>query len=110
MEIFIYAVWTTGHRHVIVGSDDGALMKFHRRPIMVYTWVCMLQCVICIHVELGMYTDRIGSDRNLVGSDKNYRLSENPTIRSEVSNSILNKVHIANMRLTNSCEVKLIII
>ena len=51
MEIFIYAVWTTGHRHVIMGSDDGALMMFHRRPIMVYTWVCMLQYVIFIHVE-----------------------------------------------------------
>ena len=55
-------------------------------------------------------SDRIGSDRILVGSDKNYRLSENPTIRSEVSNSILNKVRIANMRLTDSCEVELIII
>ena len=38
-------------------------------------------------------SDRIGSDRTLVGSDKNYRLSENPTIRSEVSNSILNNIH-----------------
>ena len=49
MEIFIYAVWTTGHRHVIMCSDDGALLMFHRRPIMVYTLVCMLQCVIFIH-------------------------------------------------------------
>ena len=64
-----------------------------------------------IRYFLGMYTDRIGSDRILVGSDKNCRLSENPTIRSEVSYSILNKVHIGiNMRLTNSCEEKLIII
>ena len=57
-----------------------------------------------------MYTDRIGSDRILVGSDKNYRLSENPTIRFEVSNSILNKIHIADMRLTDRSELKLIII
>ena len=42
--------------------------------------------------SLGMYMDRIGSD-------KNYRLSENPTIRFEVSNSRLNKIHIADMRL-----------
>ena len=57
-----------------------------------------------------MYTDRIGSDRTLVGSDKNYRLSENPTIRSEVSNSSLNNIHIADMLLTDKSEVKLIII
>ena len=57
-----------------------------------------------------MYTDRIGSDRILVGSDKNYRLSENPTIRSEVSNSRLNNIHIADMLLTDKSEVKLIII
>ena len=57
-----------------------------------------------------MYTDRIGSDRTLVGSDKNYRLSENPTIRSEVSNSRLNNIHIADMLLTDKSEVKLIII
>ena len=38
-------------------------------------------------------SDRIGSDRTLVGSDKNYRLSENPTIRSDVSNSRLNNSH-----------------
>ena len=50
-----------------------------------------------------MYTDRIGSN-------KNYRLSENPTIRSKVSNSILNKIHIADMRLIDRSEVKLIII
>ena len=60
--------------------------------------------------HLGMYTDRIGSDRTLVGSDKNYRLSENPTIRSEVSNSRLNNIHIADMLLTDKSEVKLIII
>ena len=46
-------------------------------------------------------SDRIGSDRTLVGSDKNYRLSENPTIRSEVSNSMLNNIHIADMLLTD---------
>ena len=57
-----------------------------------------------------MYTDRIGSDRTLVGSDKNYRLSENPTIRSEVSNNRLNNIHIADMLLTDKNEVKLIII
>ena len=57
-----------------------------------------------------MYTDRIGSDRTLVGSDKNYRLSENPTIRSEVSNSRLNNIHIADMLLTDESEVKWIII
>ena len=47
-----------------------------------------------------------------IGSDKNYRLlSENPTIRSEVSNSIiLNNIHIADMLLTDRSEVKLIII
>ena len=55
-------------------------------------------------------SDRIGSDRTLVGSDKNYRLSENPTIRSEVSNSRLNNIHIADMLLTDKSEVKLIII
>ena len=55
-------------------------------------------------------SDRIGSDRTLVGSDKNYRLSENPTIRSEVSNSRLNNIHIADMLLTDESEVKLIII
>ena len=59
---------------------------------------------------IGMYTDRIGSDRTLVGSDKNYRLSENPTIRSEVSNSRFNNIHIADMLLTDKSEVKLIII
>ena len=53
-----------------------------------------------------MYTDRIGSDRigsdrTLVGSDKNYRLSENPTIRSEVSKSRLNNIHIADTLLTD---------
>ena len=57
-----------------------------------------------------MYTDRIGSDRTFVGSDKNYRLSENPTIRTEVSNSRLNNIHIADMLLTYESEVKLIII
>ena len=55
-------------------------------------------------------SDRIGSDRTLVGSDKNYRLSENPTIRSEVSNSRLNNIHIADMLLTDTSEVNLIII
>ena len=55
-------------------------------------------------------SDRIGSDRTLVGSDKNYRLSENPTIRSEVSNSRFNNIHIADMLLTHKSEVKLIII
>ena len=55
-------------------------------------------------------SDRIGSDRTLVGSDKNYRLSENPTIRSEVSNSRLNNIHIADMLLTDKNEAKLIII
>ena len=55
-------------------------------------------------------SDRIGSDRTLVGSDKNYRLSENPTIRSEVSNSRLNNIHIADMLLTDKSEVKLTII
>ena len=55
-------------------------------------------------------SDVHGSDRTLVGSDKNYRLSVNPTIRSEVSNSILNKIHILDMRLTDRSEVKLIII
>ena len=55
-------------------------------------------------------SDRIGSDRTLVGSDKNYRLSENPTIRSEVSNNRLNNIHIADMLLTDKNEVKLIII
>ena len=55
--------------------------------------------------QLVMYGTRIGSD-------KNYRLlSENPTIRSEVSNSIiLNNIHIADMLLTDRSEVKLIII
>ena len=57
-----------------------------------------------VRTVLGMYTDRIGSD-------KNYRLSENPTIRSEVSNNILNKIHIPDMRLmTDRSEVKFIII
>ena len=30
MEIFVYAVWATEHRHFIMGSDDGALMMFNR--------------------------------------------------------------------------------
>ena len=59
-----------------------------------------------VRTVLGMYT--IGSDR--IGSDKNYRLSENPTIRSEVSNSRLNNIHIPDMLLTDKSEVKLIII
>ena len=50
MEIFVYAVWATEHRHFIMGSDDGALMKFNR--LMVYTWVYILQCVIFIHGTL----------------------------------------------------------
>ena len=30
MEIFVYALWATEHRHFIMGSDDGALMMFNR--------------------------------------------------------------------------------
>ena len=30
MEIFVYAVWATEHRHFIMSSDDGALMMFNR--------------------------------------------------------------------------------
>ena len=58
-----------------------------------------------------MGIDVYGSDQILVGSDKNYRLSENPTIRSEADpNSILNKIHIADMRLTDRSEDRLFII
>ena len=70
----------------------------------------ILRVDIFHQLSVGMYTDRIGSDRTLVGSDKNYRLSENPTIRSEVSNSRLNNIRIADMILTDKSEVKLIII
>ena len=90
-------------------NNSFLMCSFFRKCYSLYNSFGTFDSYVYLRI-CSLLRDVHGSDRTLVGSDENYRLSENPTIRSEVSNSRLNNIHIADMLLTDKSEVKLIII